>query len=90
MEYDIYIVRAKAFLYQLASLIGGVLLTAILGVFSGPQFEALVNEHFGGTIIGAIILMVVSNVVAHIRNVLVVSKAEKLGATGEYRKVTLI
>lgn len=74
-------VRIKSFLWSLI----GMVITAILGVFTSDEFAFLVDEHLGGTIIGAIVLLVVSEGAKHLRNL---SVMKKFGAEGV--KPTLI
>ena len=66
--------RLKSFGY-------GLLSSVILGIasfFVSPGFESLVNENFGGTVIGTLILLIGAEVAKHLRNIKV---SKTLGAS---------
>lgn len=90
MEFELLKTRFISFGYQLATLLGGVILAAVLNFFGGPNFEQLVNDTFGNTLVGTTILLVATQVVAHFRNKVVVGRAKRLGAQGEGKSFLLI
>lgn len=61
---DLLQIRWKSFLYESLSLV----LTAVVGVLVSPEFQALVTAHFGESVVGGVILLVVTGVVKHLRN----------------------
>lgn len=73
---DLLQVRIKAFGLELLS----VALSGVLGYLASPDFAGLVNAHFGESAIGALLLLVVTGIVKHIRNKRVL---KKLGARGD-------
>lgn len=73
---EINIIRLKSFGYSLATYVGGVLLTAL----ASPEFQDIITEHFGGTLIGVLIITALPEIVKHVRNTLL---TEKLGASSK-------
>lgn len=85
MDYiELVKIRVLSFLYNLCTAIIGVLLVYLMS----PEFSALVHEHFGA-VIGSIVMLVIPEVVKHIRNVRVVSSWQRVGGN-EFRRPTLI
>ena len=89
MDYQLLKTRFISFGYQLATLLGAVIAGALLNFFGGPDFEMLVNSTFGNTFVGTMILLVVTQVVAHFRNKAVLGKRRRIGAE-EGEEVTII
>ena len=78
---DLIAMRFKSFGWSLLMFVVG----AIAAAFASPDFAALVNEHFGGSALGTLILLVVTELVKHARNKW---QLGRLGTDG--RKVILI
>lgn len=70
MDINLLKVRMVAFIYELVALIT----TVVLGVLSSDVFAQLVNEHFGQTVTGSLILLITNGVVKHMRNIKVVNE----------------
>lgn len=75
METNLIKTRLISFGYSLLSLI----LTAFVGVLASPDFATLVQTNFGGGITATLILLVVTELVKHLRNVKVINKLGKVG-----------
>jgi hypothetical protein len=69
MNIDLFKTRAIAFAYEAGSLVA----FAIISALSSPEFSALITEHFGETVYGGLILLVLNGIIKHIRNVMVVN-----------------
>lgn len=90
MDFELIKTRVISFAYGLVTLVAGALLTQLLAVFSGPEFHALVVQYFGDGVTSAFIFLVVSQIVAHVRNLVVLGRASRLGAAGRHEPFTLI
>ena len=70
MSSELWSVRVKAFAYELLA----VVVTGGVTYLSSTDFSNIVNTHFGGTIIGTLILLVVSAGIKHLRNVAIIGR----------------
>ena len=70
MSSELWSVRVKAFAYELLA----VVLSGSVAYLSSADFSSLVDTHFGGTILGTLILLVVSGGLKHLRNLTVVGR----------------
>ena len=86
MNFELLKVRATSFLYEA----GALVLVGVLGVLSSPEFAAVIMKHFGDTVMGSMILLVVMGIVKHVRNVVVLGKRRELAAQGESDQFYLI
>ena len=78
MDTNLLKIRAISFFYGFASLVG----LAIVGVLVSPEFVALIKAHFGSGIFTSLLLLLVPELVKHLRNL---STIKKLGAKeGKY------
>lgn len=77
MFFDLHLlkIRAISFGYDAVSL----LLTVLVATLASPQFADIVNEHFASTGFAGIILIVIANLVKHLRNLDIV---QDVGGTG--------
>jgi len=73
MKTDLIVIRLKGFAYE----IGGLFLTAFVGVLLSPEFLTLVQNNAGTGLTGSVIVLVVSGLLKHLRNLKV---AKELGA----------
>lgn len=71
----IWTVRVKSFLWTA----GVGALGALLTYFSSPEFQILLEENTGGTMWGAVILVLFPQIILHVRNMIAASKV-KLGS----------
>lgn len=78
MDVDLITLRLKSFAYQAGSLIA----VAVIGVLASPEFLELVQEAAGNGIIGALAVLLIPELVKHLRNLQVLKKAE-LGGEGD-------
>jgi len=76
------VARLKGFGFEAASMVG----VGILGVFMSPEFQALITEHFGETLLTSTAVLLITGVAKHLRNVKAVGK---LGATGGEKVILL-
>lgn len=93
MDFDLIKVRVISFLFGLVTLVVGGIITALLTLFTGPEFQTLVTAHFGEGAVASLIFLFVQQLVAHIRNIAVLKKyTEQLGSPDEVvsHKPTLI
>lgn len=67
---DLITVRLKSFGYSLLAFA----VTGVLGFLVSPEFSALVTENFGDSVATTLVLLIVPEVVKHLRNLSVVSK----------------
>lgn len=79
MNTDLIIVRIKGFVYELVAMVLTGVGAWLLDFFGSDVFRALVTEHFGATAIGGLILLAVSGIVKHVRNLRVLGGWKKLG-----------
>lgn len=78
MQYELLKARLVAFLYEAGTLV----VLAICGALVSPEFSAAVTTHFGDGITGSLILLSVSGVVKHVRNMKVLAESgSDLGST---------
>ena len=73
---DVYRVRLISFGYGLLSLI----ILALVGVFASPDFSLLVKTHFGDSVFTGFLLLLVPELIKHLRNL---AELKKLGADGK-------
>ena len=78
---DLIKVRAVSFFYGFVSLVG----LAITGVLLSPEFSALVKDNFGNSALTGFLLLVIPEMVKHVRNKI---EIKKLGS--EDKKIFLI
>lgn len=64
--------RLISFGWSILSLVG----TTIAGVLLSPDFAALVTQNFGQGVVSTLILLAVTELVKHVRNVQVLKSAE--------------
>lgn len=86
MNYDtiaLLVARARAFMYELLSAIALLIVSVLLDFFGSEAFKELITKHFGDTTLGVLLLMLVSAVVKHIRNVKVLGDWKRLGMLGD-------
>lgn len=76
MTTELLTVRLKAFALQAL----GLIVSALLGVLVSADFSALVTANFGETVLGSIILLAISGLVNHLRNLMVINN---IGARGD-------
>ena len=81
MDSQLIKIRLVSFGYGLASLLG----LAVIGVLLSPDFAALVKANFGDGVVSMFVLLLVPEVIKHLRNLI---ETKKLGAAGT--KVFLI
>lgn len=86
MNYELLKLRAVAFGYEAASLF----LSVFVAVLASPDFAALVTTHFGDTVLGGVLLLVLTGLVKHLRNLDVIKKAEVGGDNNESQPFYLI
>lgn len=86
MNTELIKVRVLSFFYSVASLI----LTALAGLLLSPEFATVVQEHWGSGVVGMVILMAVTELAKHIRNVRVVGKARRISGYADRENVTII
>jgi len=79
MDFELIKVRVTAFIYEAGTLI----CLGILGVLGSPEFAALIDTHFGDTVWAGIIALVVTGIVKHARNAMVLGNAKKLAGRGD-------
>lgn len=77
MQYQLIQARVVAFAYEAGTIIVLAICTALIS----PEFAAAVTANFGDGVTGSLILLVVSGVVKHVRNLNVIKNAEDLGGT---------
>lgn len=70
MSSELWNVRVKAFGYELLA----VIVSGAIAYLTSADFSSLVNTHFGGTILGTLILLIVSAGIKHLRNLAVIGK----------------
>ena len=87
MNYELIKARVIAFAYE-----AGTLITlAILGALASPEFQALVVSHFGEGLTASAILLFVTAIVKHVRNLNVLKKyEERVGGYASYDGPTMI
>jgi len=73
MNYELLKARAISFSWSVLSLVG----TTLVAMLVSPEFVALVTQHFGEGVTGSLILMAVTELVKHFRNVRVLGKATR-------------
>ena len=73
MNKELIALRVKSFLFELGSLVG----VGLVGVFLSPEFQALVTTHAGTGVVGSLIVLVVTGLVKHVRNI---KLSKKLGS----------
>lgn len=79
MDYDLIKIRAISFGWELL----GLALTLLATMFSSSEFSALVQAHFGDTIISSIILLATSGLIKHLRNIEVIKQHREETLRGE-------
>lgn len=57
-------------------------LTSFIAFLSSESFATLIQDHFGGTLVSGIALLIVSGVVKLLRNSRILKQHEALGAAG--------
>lgn len=82
MNFDLIKTRIVAFLYEA----GVMIALSILGYLASQDFANLVTQNFGESIVGSLILLGVSGIVKHLRNLSVLKKYDTLGAANGERK----
>ncbi len=85
MDMELLKVRAISFAYEA----GSMFLIVFIGVLGSPEFSSIITANFGDTIYGGLILLVVSGIVKHLRNLVVIEKIS-LGGVKEGGSFTLI
>lgn len=65
MDFDLLKLRLIAFGWDCARLAG----LSLIGILSSEAFASIVEQHFGATIIGALILAAANGLVMHLRNI---------------------
>ena len=84
---DLIKVRITAFLHEA----GVMLLSGVIALFASEQFSALIMEHFGTTVAGSLMILVLNAGVKHMRNLKVMKEYDRLGAgIGENPKPIII
>lgn len=78
MDMELLKVRVTAFIYEAGTLI----VAGVIGVLASPEFSELISTHFGDTIFGTLVLLVVTGIVKHFRNTVVLGNAQRVGARG--------
>lgn len=87
MTYDLIMARVIAFLYEAGTLI----VLAVLGVLVSPEFQSVVTSHFGDSVTASLIMLAVTGLVKHVRNLSALKKAEEqLGSTDEARRSVIL
>lgn len=64
---------------ELGSLAG----TALIGVLMSAEFRSLVTEHFGESLVGSLIMLIVIGGVKHLRNMKVLGKLKADSLSGD-------
>lgn len=87
MQYPLIQARLVAFAYEAGTIIVLALCTALVS----PEFAAAVTSNFGDGVTGSLILLVVSGVVKHVRNLNVIKNTD-LGSTdgGTYKREPVV
>lgn len=67
-------IRIKNFMWELGTLAGTSVLVFVADFLSSAQFVSLITSHWGEGAVGAIILMFVSSIAKHIRNIQITNK----------------
>lgn len=77
MKYDLLFIRLQAFALEAGSL----LLFVLVGALSSPQMEQLVTNHWGDTVLGSFLLLLLNALIKHLRNLRILKDYEqKLGS----------
>lgn len=76
MTSDLIKIRVRSFFYEL----GALVLTLLGGLLLSDDFATIITNNFGETVLTSIVLLAVTALGKHIRNVKLVNK---LGASGE-------
>lgn len=77
MEQKLWAVRLKSVTYKIGSLVGSTLVGALVSDKFIGQLISLLQDHMGQTIWAAVIVLVIPEIVAHIRNEIVVGRMNK-------------
>ena len=85
-DFNLIKIRIVSFAWSLLSLAG----TALLAMFLSTDFAALVAQHFGEGATSTLILLAITEVVKHLRNLRVIAGAHRLGGAAARAQVTLI
>lgn len=85
---DTQLIKARliSFGLSLLSLVG----TTIAGVLLSSDFAALVTQHFGQGAVSTLILLAVTELVKHVRNIQVIKSAASLGSTGNTKEGVIL
>jgi hypothetical protein len=76
MDEKLLLVRTKSFLYSLL----GFTVVGVLGFLASPDFANLIVANFGESAVTSLVLLVVPEVVKHIRNLQAI---KQFGGEGE-------
>lgn len=87
MTYELIKVRIISFGWECLSFFG----TALIAALASPEFSAIITAHFGETILGSLVLLAVSGLVKHLRNMRALAVAgRRFGSSRALEEVTLI
>lgn len=65
MDTNLIAIRLKSFGWEIL----GLAVTGLAGFLLSSDVQALINEHFGSTLAGSLIVLVVTGIGKHLRNV---------------------
>ncbi len=91
MQTSLIMLRIKSIAWNLASLVGMTIVSALLSDDFVSKLLAFVQQNTGTSIWGAVILFIIPEIVKHYRNKYVLGKAQKMfGSTRAIKEVTLL
>lgn len=85
-NWDLYKLRLISFGWSVLSLVT----TVVVGALASPEFATIVTQHFGTGAVSMLVLMGVTELVKHVRNVRVLNTAGRVGGAARQSLVTLI
>jgi hypothetical protein len=85
MEQNLWLIRLKSFGYKFATLVGTTIVAALVSDQFVGQLTTLITSHTSETVWGGLIVLLLPEVVAHIRNKIIVgSSRKKFGSTATF------
>lgn len=74
MDYKLLAIRIQSFVVEAGTVIGGLLLAALIEALQSNVFTQLVTDHWGTGLVASFILMFVSGGVKHLKNLKAIKK----------------
>lgn len=90
MEQNLWLIRLKSFGYKLVTLVGTTIVAALVSDQFVSQLTTLISSHTSETIWGGLIVLLLPEVVAHIRNTIVVGRARTEFGSADRAYIDLI